>query len=131
MPNASQHVDLQAAAADSMRAHGFEPEFAAGSERGRRPQRTRARRPRRGIAALAWSSIDNDTSRDLDRSRCGTPAGRATRIHAIADVDAFVAGQRSTTTRPRHDDRLRASNFPMLPEALSTRATSLLESRTT
>ena len=131
--------DLQAAAADAMRAHGFEPEFA--------PQVLRevaaleAHPPAigpgdgvRDLRHLPWSSIDNDTSRDLDQLEVAErlPDG-ATRIQvAIADVDAFVrqrsaiddhAAQATTTVYTG------VRNFPMLPEALSTRATSLLESQ--
>ena len=66
------HKDLQKAAADAMRAHGFEPEFAPDVEQqlaalaahppGRRPVPASAT-----CAELPWSSIDNDTSRDLDQ----------------------------------------------------------------
>src|SRR6185369_14912821 len=97
MPNASQHVDLQAAAADSMRAHGFEPEFSPQvlSEVAALEAHPPPVGPGEGIRdlrQLPWSSIDNDTSRDLDQLEVAErlPDG-ATRIHvAIADVDAFV-----------------------------------------
>jgi exoribonuclease-2 len=86
----------------------------------------------RDLRALPWSSIDNDTSRDLDQLEVAEllPDG-ATRVWvAIADVDAFV---------PKHsaiDDHAAnatttvytgVQNFPMLPDALSNAATSLLE----
>jgi exoribonuclease-2 len=86
----------------------------------------------RDLRNLFWSSIDNDTSRDLDQLEVVEPlAGGDTKVLiAIADVDAFV---------PKHSpiDAYAAietttvytgvRNFPMLPEALSTGATSLLE----
>ena len=134
-----QHVDLQAAAADSMRAHGFEPEFSPQvlSEVASLEAHPPPVGPGEGIRdlrQLPWSSIDNDTSRDLDQLEVAErmPDG-ATRIHvAIADVDAFVRrgsaiddhAARATTTVYTG-----VRNFPMLPEALSTRATSLLESQ--
>jgi VacB/RNase II family 3'-5' exoribonuclease len=139
MPNASPHVDLQAAAADSMRAHGFEPEFSPQvlSEVAALEAHPPPVSPGQGIRdlrQLPWSSIDNDTSRDLDQLEVAErlPDG-ATRIQvAIADVDAFVRrgsaiddhAARATTTVYTG-----VRNFPMLPEALSTRATSLLESQ--
>jgi len=139
MPNASPHVDLQAAAADSMRAHGFEPEFSPQvlSEVAALEAHPPPVGPGQGIRdlrQLPWSSIDNDTSRDLDQLEVAErlPDG-ATRIQvAIADVDAFV---RRGSAIDDHASRATTTvytgvrNFPMLPEALSTRATSLLESQ--
>ena len=86
----------------------------------------------RDLRALLWSSIDNDTSRDLDQLEVAEEAaGGATRVLvAIADVDAFVpqdsaidqfASEQTTTVY------LGVRNFPMLPEPLSTVATSLLQ----
>jgi exoribonuclease-2 len=86
----------------------------------------------RDLRSLLWSSIDNDTSRDLDQLEVAdTLPDGATRVRvAIADVDAFVPKQSpidqhaaiQTTTVYAG-----VRNFPMLPEALSTGATSLLE----
>ena len=80
---------------------------------------------------LLWSSIDNDTSRDLDQVEVAEaePGGVRVRI-GIADVDAYVpagqpldrhAGAETTTVY------MGIENFPMLPDALSTGVTSLLE----
>ncbi|HVQ12327.1 MAG TPA: ribonuclease catalytic domain-containing protein, partial [Vicinamibacterales bacterium] len=139
MQDASRHIDLQAAAASAMRAHGFEPEFSPQvlSEVAALEAHPPPIGPGDGIRdlrRLPWSSIDNDTSRDLDQLEVAErlPDG-ATRIQvAIADVDAFVRrgsaiddhAARATTTVYTG-----VRNFPMLPEALSTRATSLLESQ--
>jgi VacB/RNase II family 3'-5' exoribonuclease len=131
------HVDLQKAAAEAMRAHGFDPEFAPQVQEqlaalAAHPPPLAPAGDIRDLRALPWSSIDNDTSRDLDQLEIAEllPDG-ATRVRvAIADVDAFV---------PRHsaiDDHAANAtttvytgvlNFPMLPEALSNAATSLLE----
>jgi exoribonuclease-2 len=134
------HVDLEAAAAQTMRARGFEPEFPPQV----RQQLTEiaAHPPSvapvpgnstvRDLRELLWSSIDNDTSRDLDQLEVVEPlAGGETKVLvAIADVEAFVpkhspidvyAALETTTVYTG------VRNFPMLPEALSTAATSLLE----
>jgi VacB/RNase II family 3'-5' exoribonuclease len=136
----SQHVDLQAAAAQAMRERGFDPEFPP--EVDRQLAELAAHPPSvapaagslaiRDLRELVWSSIDNDTSRDLDQLEVVEPlAGGETRVLiAIADVDAFVPKHSpidahaaiETTTVYTH-----VRNFPMLPEALSTGATSLLE----
>jgi exoribonuclease-2 len=130
------HGSLQDAAVRVMRAHGFEPEFpppvAAQLEAiAARPQAA----PDAGVRdlrSLLWSSIDNDTSRDLDQLEVAErlPNGDVKLLVAIADVDAFVpprspidahAALQTTTVYAG------VSIFPMLPEALSTDATSLIE----
>ncbi len=83
------------------------------------------------LTALLWSSIDNDTSRDLDQIEYAerTPDGQGIRVLvAIADVAAAVApgtpldhsaaAQTQTVYTAVH-------NFPMLPVELSTDLTSL------
>lgn len=81
---------------------------------------------------LPWSSIDNDTSRDLDQIEVAEklPDGSTKVMVGIADVDAFVA---KDTAIDRHAGKETTTvyagvrNFPMLPEKLSTGVTSLLE----
>ncbi len=86
----------------------------------------------RDLRSLLWSSIDNDTSRDLDQIEVVSPLpnGEMKVMVGIADVDAFVpkaapidqhAAKETTTVYTG------VRNFSMLPEPLSTGETSLLE----
>src|SRR5437870_2867181 len=86
----------------------------------------------RDLRQLPWSSIDNDTSRDLDQLEVaeGAPHGATKVSVAIADVDAFVKKD-SPIDQFAADQTVTVytgvRNFPMLPEALSTGTTSLLQ----
>jgi len=140
MPNAnSSHVDLQAAAREIMRLHGFQPDFAP--EVQQQLAGLRAHPPAitpgpkvRDLRNLLWSSIDNDTSRDLDQIEVAErlPNGDVKVLVGIADVDAFVPKQSAID---QHASRETTSvytgirTFPMLPEELSTGLTSLLENQ--
>lgn len=82
------------------------------------------------LVSLPWCSIDNDDSRDLDQLTVAEPLpGGAVRVRvAIADVDVLVGKDtpidqhaRTNTTSVYTSARI----FPMLPEKLSTDATSL------
>ncbi|MDQ2746569.1 MAG: ribonuclease catalytic domain-containing protein, partial [Acidobacteriota bacterium] len=85
----------------------------------------------RDLQTLLWSSIDNETSRDLDQIEYAERLanGDIKLLVGIADVDEFVPKNSAI-------DDLAAKNtatvytegdvFPMLPLALSTDATSLL-----
>ncbi|HET6142839.1 MAG TPA: RNB domain-containing ribonuclease [Candidatus Acidoferrales bacterium] len=135
--NQIQHVDLQAMAKQAMIANGFEPEFPpqvqaelAGLKT--HPPQEGPGTEVRDLRNLLWSSIDNDTSRDLDQIEMAErlPSGETKVLVGIADVDAFVpkgsaidvhAGKETTTVYTG------VRNFPMLPEELSTDASSLLE----
>jgi len=133
------HLDLQATAREIMRQRGFNPDFAPEvtpqlSQLKDHPPAIAAKKDIRDLRALLWSSIDNDTSRDLDQIEVAervSNGGVLIRI-GIADVDAFVAqrtpidqhAQRETTTVYAG-----VRNFPMLPEELSTGDTSLLENQ--
>jgi VacB/RNase II family 3'-5' exoribonuclease len=84
------------------------------------------------LTRMPWSSIDNDSSKDLDQLEVAEQlAGGDVRVRvAIADVDALV--HRGSPT-----DKLAEANctsvytgvatYPMLPERLSTDLTSLRE----
>ena len=84
----------------------------------------------RNLTTLAWSSIDNDDSRDLDQlTVADAMAGDSVRIRvAIADVDALVKPGTAIDQHARHNTTsvyTAAEIFPMLPERLSTDLTSL------
>jgi VacB/RNase II family 3'-5' exoribonuclease len=84
----------------------------------------------RDLTSLAWSSIDNDDSRDLDQLTVAENLPRdTTRIRvAVADVDALVKAGTAIDQHARHNTTsvyTAAEIFPMLPEQLSTDLTSL------
>lgn len=84
----------------------------------------------RHLTALPWSSIDNDTSRDLDQLTVAEPAadGGIRILVAVADVDALVPKGSALDAHARHNTTsvyTAAAIFPMLPEVLSTDRTSL------
>lgn len=129
------HFDLAAAARRSMIEHGFEPDYPPGVKQ--QLDQLRAHPPAaatgaRDLRKLLWSSIDNDTSRDLDQIEYAEalPNGSFRVLIGIADVDAFVPkgspidahALRETTTVYTG-----VEIFSMLPEELSTGTTSLLE----
>ena len=84
----------------------------------------------RDLRELAWCSIDNDDSRDLDQLTWAEDRGDGdTRILiAVADVDALVRKDTPIDRHARHNTTsvyTAAKIFPMLPEKLSTDLTSL------
>jgi VacB/RNase II family 3'-5' exoribonuclease len=129
-------VDLQALAKEIMLRRGFEPDFPPQvpqqlAELRCRPPKIEANGDIRDLRHLLWSSIDNDTSRDLDQIEYAERRsdGEVTIMVGVADVDAFVpketpidehAAKETTTVYTG------IRNFPMLPDELSTGATSLL-----
>ena len=84
------------------------------------------------LRSMLWSSIDNRESRDLDQVEfCEALDGGRTRLRlGIADVDWLVPkgspidGRAASNTTSLYTG---VETFPMLPEALSTDRTSLLE----
>src|SRR5579871_2707979 len=136
MPDANPTLlDLQATAKEVMMQYGFEPDFPPQvSEQlsSLKQQQPPDGSDLRDLRNLLWSSIDNDTSRDLDQIEVAEPAsnGDVKIMIGIADVDAFVPKQ---TPIDQHAARETTTvytgirNFPMLPEELSTGVTSLLE----
>ena len=91
------HLDLQAIAKDVMANHGFQPDFSSPvsqqvHELGLHPPLAAVGSDVRDLRSLLWSSIDNDTSRDLDQVEVAErlPSGDVKIQIGIADVDAFV-----------------------------------------
>src|SRR5580693_7362157 len=135
----SPPIDLQSVAKEVMLRYGFEPDFPP--EVPEQLAQIKAHPPQlvpsasiRDLRNLLWSSIDNDTSRDLDQIEVAErlPDGSAKVMIGIADVDALVPKE---TPIDQHAARETTSvytgvrTFPMLPEELSTGKTSLLENQ--
>ena len=133
-------LDLRAMAEQIMLEHGFEPEFPVAVQQQladikvRSPLAPVSPKDVRDLRGLFWSSIDNDTSRDLDQIEVAERLanGDVKVMVGIADVDAFVA-----KASPIDDHAAKETttvytgvrNFPMLPEELSTGVSSLLENQ--
>ena len=123
--------DLVALAANTLRGAGFVPEFPADVEaEAQKKVALPASLP--DLRHLLWSSVDNAESRDLDQIEVAErlPDGDILLRVGIAEVDwrvpqsgvidTHAAKNTSSLYTPGHV-------FPMLPEALSTNTTSLLQ----
>src|SRR6185503_9397231 len=135
-PDAAHRPLLLRIARRAMVEHGLQPDFSpeaiSESEKIAGPAERRGDGVR-DLTGLAWCSIDNDDSRDLDQLTVANPAaagGPITVFVAVAYVTALapagsalddhaVANTTSVYTPP--------AVFPMLPERLSTDLTSLGE----
>ena len=128
--------DLAVAAHQEMIDHGFDPDFPAGTAEQVAALKTHAMPAPDGdvqdLRAMLWSSIDNDTSRDLDQIEVAERVNGGIRLRiGIADVDWDVP---ISSPIDRHASAQTTSvytgirTFPMLPEELSTNLTSLNES---
>jgi VacB/RNase II family 3'-5' exoribonuclease len=129
--------DLAASARAEMIQHGFDPDFAPGTDQQIAALKQKpAPMPTTGIRdlrSLLWSSIDNDTSKDLDQIEVAERVPTGIRVLVgIADVDSDVpsgspidahAAQETVTVYTP------VKNFSMLPEILSTDLTSLAENQ--
>jgi len=118
--------------------HGFQPEFPAGTDAQLAAIQAHPEPPAipglKDLSGLLWSSIDNDTSRDLDQIEWAEQLadGRIRVLVGVADVDARVplgsvidAHARSETTSVYTGVKV----FPMLPVELSEGITSLNENQ--
>lgn len=135
------HFNLVAAAHAAMLEHGFQPDFPRGVEAELSqieakaegwPQGQGAPNGLQDLRGLLWSSIDNDTSRDLDQIEWAERLddGRIRVRVGVADVDARVVRgtlidqhAQSETTSVYTGVKV----FPMLPVELSEGITSLNE----
>ena len=127
--------DLAASARAEMVQNGFDPDFPPGTdEQIAALKRKTAPAPVediRDLRGLLWSSIDNDTSRDLDQIEFADRVSNGIRVLVgIADVDSGVEARTPIDEHAAKETvtvYTAVRNFPMLPEALSTDLTSLAE----
>ncbi len=128
--------DLSGAALDEMHAAGFKPEFGAGVAEQVAAIRAslaeqKADASVEDLRALGWSSIDNDTSRDLDQIEFADRVAGGVRLRvAIGDVAAVVGKGSPIDQHAQAQTQTiytAVKNFPMLPFDLSTDMTSLNE----
>jgi VacB/RNase II family 3'-5' exoribonuclease len=132
------HFNLVTAAHASMIEHGFQPEFPAGSDTQLASIQAHPEPPAvpgaQDLRSLLWSSIDNDTSKDLDQIEWAEQLadGRIRVLIGVADVDARVGRgtvldghAKSETTSVYTGVKV----FPMLPAELSEGITSLNENQ--
>ena len=129
-------IDLAQIALDEMHAVGFKPEFGEGvaEQVAEIEQRYADLKPSTDVEdlrALGWSSIDNDTSKDLDQIEVAdrVPGGIRLRV-AIGDVAAAVEKDSPIDKHAKDQTQTiytAVKNFPMLPLELSAGLTSLNE----
>jgi exoribonuclease R len=128
--------DLAQAAIEELREAGFEPEFGRDvqqqvSEIERGIAHWREVKSAADLRGLGWSSIDNDTSKDLDQIEVAERVPTGIRVHvAIGDVAAAVEKGSPIDEHAQNQTQTiytAVKNFPMLPFELSAGMTSLNE----
>jgi exoribonuclease-2 len=132
------HFNLVTAAHAAMIEHGFQPDFPKGTDTELAAIAGQAALPNaagaQDLRNLPWSSIDNDTSKDLDQIEWAEQLadGRIRVLVGVADVDARVrlgtiidGHAKSETTSVYTGVKV----FPMLPCELSEGITSLNENQ--
>jgi VacB/RNase II family 3'-5' exoribonuclease len=129
----NNHFDLSAAAFTEMVRQGFHPDFLPGTEE--QLEKIRDASPEapskdvQDLRGLYWSSIDNDTSRDLDQIEWAERVEGGIRVLVgVADVSRSV--EKNTAIDKHAAEQTKTvytatRNFPMLPNELSTDLTSL------
>jgi VacB/RNase II family 3'-5' exoribonuclease len=136
--NQPSHFNLVAAAHAAMIERGFHPDFppATNTELAAiqaQPALTVAD-GLTDLRSLLWSSIDNDTSRDLDQIEWAEqlPDGSIRVLVGVADVDARVHKGTLLDTHAQSETTsvyTGVTIYPMLPTALSEGITSLNENQ--
>jgi exoribonuclease-2 len=135
------HFNLVAAAHAAMLEHGFEPDFPDGTDAELTAILAEKTPPSASpsfrndfvdLRSLLWSSIDNDTSKDLDQIEWAErlPDGQIRVLVGVADVDARVVRGSVIDTHARSETTSVYTGvkvFPMLPPELSEGITSLNE----
>jgi exoribonuclease-2 len=131
-------IDLKARAHQAMLEAGFRPDFPADVLHEVQLLKQAALKDNgpavRDLRSILWSSIDNDSSCDLDQVEYveKLPDGATRLLIGIADVDASVPkgsatdGQAAAETTSVYAG---VTTFPMLPGELSTDLTSLLDAQ--
>jgi exoribonuclease-2 len=132
------HFNLVVAAHATMIEHGFQPDLPAGTDSELNAIQAHPEPPAavgaQDLRKLLWSSIDNDTSKDLDQIEWAEqlPDDRIRVLIGVADVDARVHKgmviddhAKSETTSVYTGVKV----FPMLPTELSEGITSLNENQ--
>jgi exoribonuclease-2 len=130
------HFNLVAAAHAAMLEHGFQPDFPTAAAAELAAIESNPQPPVapgiQDLRSLLWSSIDNDTSKDLDQIEWAEqlPDGRIRVLIGVADVDARVNlgtvldGHAASETTSVYTG---VKVFPMFPVELSEGITSLNE----
>jgi exoribonuclease-2 len=131
-------IDLKARAHQAMVEARFQPDLPAEVVREVELLKQAATKPlpgtTRDLRSLLWSSIDNDSSLDLDQVEFAErlPDGSMRILVGIADVDSLVPEGTATDRRAAAETTsvyTGVMTFPMLPAALSTDLTSLRDAQ--
>ena len=118
--------------------HGFQPDFPAGTDAELSAIQAHPETPStpdmQDLRSLLWSSIDNDTSKDLDQIEWAEQLadGRIRVLVGVADVDARVHKGTVIDTHAQFETTsvyTGVTVFPMLPTQLSEGITSLNENQ--
>jgi exoribonuclease II len=132
----SRGFDLARAAIEELHGAGFRPEFGPGvqeqvSEIERGIAHGHDAKTAADLRGMSWSSIDNDTSKDLDQIEVAERVTTGIRLHvAVGDVAAAVAKGSPVDEHAQNQTQTvytAVKNFPMLPLELSAGLTSLNE----
>jgi len=128
-------IDLRARARRAVLEAGFHPDFGPEIQNEvhsfQKNHTNNSSENVRDLRALLWSSIDNDTSRDLDQVEYAEqlPDGSVRLLVGIADVDSAVPKGCAMDHKAALDTTsvyTGAEVFPMLPGELSNDLTSLV-----